>query len=159
MLVRFTKGSVTAKTDTLTCARHDGTSTHCPMPKQGILPHAAFHFVVEITLDWRDAFFGAIAEGATVEEATARSHTAKKSPPPRFRQIEALIACLQAEQWGGTSEHAAFAEKLATACRRSRVAPPTLTPADLTRVRLALREFGAAWRPLSPGQSLERSFP
>ena len=34
-----------------------------------------------------------------------------------------------------------------------------LTPAELTRVRLALREFGAAWRPLNPGQSIERPFP
>ena len=33
-----------------------------------------------------------------------------------------------------------------------------LTPDELTRVRTALREFGAAWRPLNPGQSLERTF-
>ena len=29
---------------------------------------------------------------------------------------------------------------------------------ELTAVRTALREFGAAWRPLNPGQSLERTF-
>jgi hypothetical protein len=160
MLVRFTKGSVTAPADSLVCERPDGTSTHGAMPKQGILPHDAFHFVVETTLGWTDAFFGQIAAGASLADTTVRFHPVKKSPapPPRIRQTEALIACLEAEQWGGASEPAAFLAKLAAACRRARTTPPPLAPADLARVRLALREFGAAWRPLNPGQSIERTF-
>lgn len=161
MLVRFTKGSVTAPADALHCERPDGTSTTAPMAKQAILPHDAFHFVVEKTLGWRDAFFAAIAAGATLADTTARFHAVKKSPgqPPMVRQIETLITCLQAEQWGGGSDPAAFIAKFAIACRRARTPPTPLTPADLVRVRLALREFGAAWRPLNPGQSLGRTFP
>jgi hypothetical protein len=160
MLIRFTKGPVTAHPDLLACERPDGTGTAAAMPKQAILPHDAFHFVVEKTLGWRDAFFGQIAAGASLADTTARFHPVKKSPapPPRVRQIEALIACLEAEQWGGASDPAAFLAKLTAACRRSRVKPPPLTPDDLVRVRLALREFGAAWRPLTPGKSLERIF-
>jgi hypothetical protein len=160
MLVRFTKATVTAKTDLIACERPDGTTTATAMPKQAILPHDAFHFVVERTLGWTDAFFGQVAAGASLADTTARFHPVKKSPapPPRVRQIEALIACLETEQWGGASEPAAFLAKLAAACRRARTTPPPLAPADLARVRLALREFGAAWRPLAPGKSLERIF-
>jgi hypothetical protein len=160
MLIRFTKGPVTAHPDLLACERPDGTGTAAAMPKQAILPHDAFHFVVEKTLGWSDAFFGQIAAGASLADTTVRFHPVKKSPapPPRIRQTEALIACLEAEQWGGASEPAAFLAKLAAACRRARTTPPPLAPADLARVRLALREFGAAWRPLAPGKSLERIF-
>jgi hypothetical protein len=160
MLIRFTKGPVTAHTDLLACERPDGTGTAAAMPKQAILPHDAFHFVVEKTLAWTDAFFGQIAAGASLADTTVRFHPAKKSPAPlpRLRQIEALIECLQAEQWGGASDPTAFTAKLAAACRRTRTTPPPLAPADLARVRLALREFGAAWRPLNPGQSIERTF-
>ena len=45
MLVRFTKNAPSAKADTLTCIRADGTSTTGPMPKQGVLPHDAIHYV------------------------------------------------------------------------------------------------------------------
>jgi hypothetical protein len=48
--------------------------------------------------------------------------------------------------------------KLAAACKQERVPALALTPDELTRVRTALREFGAAWRPLTPGQTLERTF-
>ena len=88
MLVRFTKGSVAAKNDALVCERPDGTSSTAAMPKQGILPHDAFHFVVETTLGWTDAFFGQVAAGASLADTTARFHPVKKSPapPPRHRQ-------------------------------------------------------------------------
>ena len=160
MLIRFTKGPVTAHPDLLACERPDGTGTAAAMPKQAILPHDAFHFVVEKTLGWRDAFFGQIAAGASLADTTARFHPVKKSPapPPRVRQIEALIACLEAEQWGGASDPAGFIAKFSAACRQARTPPPPLAPDDLVRVRLVLREFGAAWRPLTPGQSLERIF-
>ncbi len=161
MLVRFTKGSVTAKTDTLVCERPDGTRTHGAMPKQGILPHDAFHFVVETTLGWHDAFFGQLAAGASLDHLTTKLHGQKIdwSKNVEALQSESLVECLQAEQWGGAADPATFTATLAITCRRRHVTSPVLTPADLARVRLALREFGAAWRPLAPGKSLERTFP
>jgi len=160
MLVCFTKNSPSDSADALTCLRKDDTRTKGEMPKQAILPHAAFHFVIETTLAWRDGFFGQIADGADFASVTAKFQTAKKSPAkiPRLRQLEALVACLAAEQWGGASEPAAFAVKLAATCKKERVPTLALTPDELTRVRTSLREFGAAWRPLTPGQTLERKF-
>jgi len=160
MLVRFTKNPASAPADILHCVRPDGTTTQGPMPRQGILPHDAFHFVVESTLAWRDAFFGQIARGATFDRTTAKLHDAKidRAKNTQALQSEALIECLQANQWGGAPDPAAFAEKLIAACRHRGVPPPDIDAAELTAVRTALREFGAAWRPLNPGQSLERTF-
>ena len=160
MLVRFTKNAPTTKADTLTCVRPDGTSTHCAMPRQGILPHDAFHFVVETTLGWRDAFFGQIARGASLDYLTTKLHDAKIdwSKNAQALQSESLVECLQADQWGGASDPATFAEVLIVTCRRRGVPPPDIDAEELASVRTALREFGAAWRPLNPGQSVERTF-
>jgi len=161
MIVRFTKNLPTAPADTLTCERPDGTSTHSAMPRQGILPHEAFHFVVETTLGWRDAFFGQIARGATPDDLAAQLHSEKITKRPADRQAlqsESLVECLQAGQWGGAADPETFANTLATSCRRRGVTAPRLSAEQLERVRVALREFGAAWRPLSPGQSIERTF-
>jgi hypothetical protein len=73
-------------------------------------------------------------------------------------QAESLVECLQTDQWSGAADPAAFAQSLVLTCRRRGVAPPDITPEELSHVRAALREFGAAWRPLGPGASLERTF-
>lgn len=160
MLVRFTKNAPSAKADTLTCIRADGTNTTGSMPKQGVLPHDAIHYVVENTLGWREAFFGQIEAGDDFAPVSARFHSQKNAAVrhPRERQSEALVECLQAEQWGGATNPTAFSEKLTKACHAHRVAALVLTATDLDRVRVALREFGAAWRPLGSGKSLERTF-
>jgi hypothetical protein len=160
MLVRFTKGATAAKADLLTCVRPDGTLTWGDMPRQGILPHDAFHFVVETTLGWHDAFFGQVVRGAELNQVTAKLHGEKAewSKITQALQCESLVECLQAEQWGGAVDPATFAETLVVTCRRRGVPPPEITAEELAAVRIALRDFGAAWRPLAPGQSLERTF-
>ncbi|MEI6466957.1 MAG: hypothetical protein WCQ89_19680 [Verrucomicrobiota bacterium] len=160
MQVRFTKSAPTEPADRLSCIRIDGTRTESGLPRQGILPHDAFHFVVETTLGWPDAFFGQVAGGATLDRLTAELHgpNAKRAGPPRARQSEALVECLQANQWGGATEATPFKKVLGAACRRRGVKPPVIDATTLTALRAAIRAFGAAWRPLNPGQSLERTF-
>lgn len=160
MLVRFTKGPVAARSDRLTCLRDDGTTTCGEMPRQGVLPRDAIHFVVESTLGWRDAFFGHVARGMAVDPArgTTLSPMPARDTEAQALQAESLVECLQAEQWGGAADPDAFRATLALTCARRQVAPPALATADLQRLRGALREFGAAWRPLPPGGSLERIF-
>lgn len=159
MVVRFTKGPASGH-DTLTCVRPDGTRTTAPMPRQGVLPHEACHFVIEHALRWHDAFFGAVARGATLQAATERLHGMHPewSQMTQARQAEALVDCISAEQWSGASDPATFAEKLVKTCRRVGVTPPEITAEEVEALRSALRDFGAAWRPLSPGATLERTF-
>jgi hypothetical protein len=160
MHVRFTKNPAAAKADRLTCVRLDGTTTTGEMPRQGILPHDAFHFVVESTLRWRDAFFGRIARGAELDHLVAKLHGPKIawSKLTQALQAESLVECLQAEQWGGAADPATFTQTLIVTCRRRGIMAPDITAAELVAVRIALREFGAAWRPLPPGRTLERTF-
>jgi hypothetical protein len=160
MFLRFTKGPVAAKTDLLTCVRSDGSITSGEMPRQGILPHDAFHFVVESTLGWRDAFFGHIARGATLDQMEAKrtGNRPTWAGLPVALQAESLVECLQAEQWGGAADPTTFRATLVVTCRARGVTAPRVSDEDLRLVRVALREFGAVWRPLLPGQSLEREW-
>lgn len=160
MLVRFTKNPPASPSDSLTCVRPDGTMSTDVMPRQGILPHAAFHFVVESALGWRDALFGQVAAGAALGDVSGRLHAADRewSRNKQAQQSEALVDCLQAEQWEGAADPAAFAQNLIVTCRRRGVPPPEITADELDRIRTALREFGAAWRPVISGGSIERTF-
>src|SRR5690606_12019463 len=110
MLVRFTKGPVASRTDTLDCVRPDGSRTTATMARQGILPHEAIHFVVESTLRWHDAMFGELARGGTVEAINARLHGGQQqwTRNTQARQAESLVECLEAEQWGGPSDPLSF---------------------------------------------------
>ena len=130
------------------------------MRRQGILPHEAFHFVIETTLRWHDAFFGQVSRGAALDQTTQRFHGRQEqwAKLPQAFQAEALIECLEAEQWGGASDPADFALTLVNNCRRRAVPPPDIDAEELERVRVALREFGALWRPLAAGESIERRF-
>jgi hypothetical protein len=160
MLVRFTKDPPATGHDTLTCVRPDGSATSAALQRQGVLPHEAIHFVVETSLGWRDAMFGDVERGATLEEAHLKLHGGSRawSKMTQALQTEALVDALQTEQWSGAHDPAAFAEQLIAACRRKGVPPPDVTAEEIDRVRTAVREFGAAWRPLAPGRSLERTF-
>ncbi|MES2691891.1 MAG: hypothetical protein V4773_00370 [Verrucomicrobiota bacterium] len=160
MLVRFTKGPAAATTDSLTCVRTDGSTTTAEMPRQGILPHLAFHFVIESAMDWHDALFGRVAAGVSLDELAERlkSPDFERMKNTQAFQCEALIECLEAEQWGGASDPVEFAQRLLRACHQRAVTPPDIMAEEVERIRHALREFGAAWRPLAPGASLERIF-
>jgi hypothetical protein len=160
MIVRFQKNPPAAKLDRLTCVRDDGTSTSGDMPRQGILPHDAFHFVVEHTLGWREAFFGQVAHGVSLDHITSKLHGIKVdwSKNAQALQAESLVECLQAEQWGGAADPETFRETLAVSCKRRHVPAPVLSAEDLVKVKAALRAFGAEWRALNPGQALEKKF-
>lgn len=161
MLLRFTKSLTAGAPDLLFCVRADGTQA-AEMPREGVLPRLAIHFVVENTLGWRDAVFGHIATQASpnlIQLLAQQRPRRALAPPVRVLQSIALVTCLQGEQWNGASDHRQFTTALAQAAKACRVAPPAISAEELDRLRLALREFGAAWRPLRAGASLEYTFP
>jgi hypothetical protein len=160
VLVRFLKLEPAAAADSLACVFSDGSTLNGTMTRQGVLPHEAFHFVVERTLGWHDGFFGQVAQGASPDVLMAKLHDANIDRAKNIQalQSESLIECLQSEQWGGTVDPATFAHNLIIACRRHGVPPPDITAEEIAAVRTALREFGAAWRPLPTGGVLERTF-
>jgi hypothetical protein len=160
VLVRFTKNPPSVASDTLSCVFSDGSAVSGTMARQGVLPHEAFHFVVERTLDWHDAFFGKVSRGEKIDAVTAKVHDPNIDRAANIQalQSESLIEVLEAEQWGGAVDPATFAFTLIATCRRRGVPPPDVTAEEIAGVRTALREFGAAWRPLAVGGVLERTF-
>jgi hypothetical protein len=159
MLVRFTKAATATAQDALSCVLPDGRTTSHPLPRQGVLSHEAIRFVVETALAIRDGVFARVAEGDSFAGALAGLD---ETPPTAALtpaiQAEVLVGELEREQWSGGSELTAFGKNYARAARARGVAPRPLTREELVRLRQALREFGAAWRPLAPGASLERTF-
>lgn len=162
MIVRFTKAPPAAQADSVCCLRDDRTTCTQPMPRQGILPRAAVHFVIETTLGWADAIYGQIARGACLADLAGVTGAPElkrtKSPPSAVLQSHALADCLQADQWGGASDPATFTLNLANACRRLGAPTPEISAQQLEPVRVGLREFGAHWRPLGAGATFERTF-
>ena len=127
MLVRFTKNTPSAPADTLVCERPDGSTLQGTMPRQGILPHDAFHFVVETTLGWRDAFFGQIAAGAAHDPLRSWGHGPQRSLSKNSQVLAAaaLVECLEQHE-----------------TRTQRLAWPTLHGDGDARVRVRVRERG-----------------
>src|SRR4051812_8773780 len=127
--------------------RPDGTSATLDLARRGVLPHEAFHFVVESTLGWHDGFFGHVARGDSLDQITTKLHGAHAEWTKLIqgRQAEALIECLETEQVRGADDPATFAARLVDTCRRRGVPPPDIMADELETVRRALRDFGAAW--------------
>ncbi len=162
MIVRFTKALPAAEADSVSYLRDDRTTCTQPMPRQGILPRAAVHYVLETTLGWADAIYGQIARGGCLADLAGVTAVPEpertKTAPAAVLQSHALADCLQADQWGGASDPATFTLNLANACRRLGASTPEISAQHLEHVRVGLREFGAQWRPLASGGTVERTF-
>lgn len=157
MILQFVKREPASRRDELVVATHDGATRTCDLPRQGVLPRLAVHFVVESTLDWRQGAIAALQDMARVCNAAgvpviAASDTDRPA-------ADAVVECLEMEQWSGSCDYPRFQERLEKTCAQSNAAVPAITPDQLNALRLAMREFGAAWRPLLPGSQLERTFP
>ena len=158
MTVEFRKHAPSAGEDVVTCIRADRSRTEAPLARPGVLPTEAIRCVVESTLGWRDGLYGAVAAGGDLAALRSTGGAGRGPVAQRIRMGTALAECLAAAQWAGAGDATEFASALTRACRKRRVTVPEISPEELAGLRAALREFGAAWRPLPPGGVLRRSF-
>lgn len=159
MQIRFTKQS--DKYDRMECIRTNGTTTSCPMPKQGILPHDFVHYVVEETLDLRQGFWGILAIGVGFPNSEPPWDAADFNLPnlTQALQAESLVECFQAEMWNGFQMSENFAEILQVTCQSRNVpAPDKISLEQLEQVRLRLQGFFKQWQKLAVGETLEVQF-
>ena len=150
-------------TAALSCTRADGTVTwQRQQGAQGrFFPlHDLTHYAVETMLGYRKGFFGMVADGWDLSDFGA--------PWPRGRipddadPAELIVGFLDTERASGTRWQAAdFNDKAAAYYRDHdlRAVPPTLTDDDLGRIRQRRAELFATWDAVTPGDSLELSFP
>jgi hypothetical protein len=159
MQIQFAKQS--GKYDRMTCFRADGTTTSCPMPKQGILPHDFVHYVVEETLDLRQGFWGILAIGVGFPNSEPPWDAADFNLPDLTQalQAESLVECFQAEMWNDFQKSENFAEILQVTCQARNVpAPDSVSPERLEQVRSRLQDFFQQWQSLAIGETLEVEF-
>jgi hypothetical protein len=160
LILQFTKR--TDGSALLRCVRADGSTTW--QTQQG--PHATFfpvhdltHYAVETELGFRRGFYGLIAAGWDIEDTTGKG--ARGPLPNEAIQVEYIVAALSAERTGASSPAAEEFNQLAARFASAKGLPPPrkLTDPEMGRVRARMDELFLRWRTLSPGQTLELTFP
>lgn len=135
----------------LRCTREDGTVT---WQKQNIRHAAHFalhdltHYSVETTLDYRQGFFGLIAEGWDIEDTTGKE--ARGTLPGEAGQVEQIVGLFDAERSTGT---------LWTPEEFNQFAPRPFTAEEILAVRSTRAALLRKWAETSPGQKLDLTFP
>jgi hypothetical protein len=145
----------------LKCVRADGSETW--QKQQGhqaaFFPlHDLTHFAVESELGIREAFYGLIASGWSIEETGTRGSAAKLPADALF--AENVAGTLDRERASGTrwtAEEFNYALALHETAH-GRAEPRKLTDDDLARIRKRRAELFAQWAELPAGQTLELQF-
>ena len=155
---------ITKRTDggaVLKCVRADGTETWQKQQGQSaaFFPlHDLTHFAVESVLGIRNAFYGLIADGWSIDETGARGVAARLPPEAIF--VENVVGTLDTERASGsrwTAEE--FNENTARfAANGGRPEPRKLTDDELANVRKRRAELFAQWHALPAGQTLDLTF-
>jgi hypothetical protein len=145
----------------LKCIRSDGTETW--QKQQG--SHAAFfalhdltHYSVETELGIRDAFFGLVADGWSIEDTGQRGVAAKLPAAALF--VEQVVGTLDMERASGSRWSAEeFNDALERKAKaEGRAMPRLLTDDELDRVRKRRAELFAEWQSLLAGGTLDLEF-
>jgi hypothetical protein len=145
--------------DRLRFIRGDGSETHCPMPRQGTLPHDLVHYIVESALPLKHGFLSLVAAGSDAGFVMQAVHDpANLAVEAQAVQAEAIVEALQTQLWGGAFERDSFLEavRLATIARNK----PTfefsdVDPQTLYEQALALLQ---QWSQVPFHQSMELTF-
>jgi hypothetical protein len=99
------------KIDRLRFIRADGSETHCPMPRQGTLPHDLVHYVVESALPLKHGFLSLVASGLDAGFVILAGHDpANLAVETEAVQAEAIVEALQTQLWVGTFDRECFLE-------------------------------------------------
>ncbi|HKQ48642.1 MAG TPA: hypothetical protein VJZ71_11280 [Phycisphaerae bacterium] len=153
MLIRLKKNE---NAPVLTCIRDDGSTTWSKMPYREFFPrHDLMHYAVETTLGFREAFFGLIASGWSVESFSEPG--AAKRLPLEARYAEFLVDQLEREHRFGESSIAdTFNETLAGSVRQAGLSPyRPLVQKELDAIRARFEALLARYAALPDGKKLE----
>jgi hypothetical protein len=143
---------------TLVCVRPDGTRTWGKVAR--FFPvHDLTHCAVESVLAFKEAFFGLIASGWTIDDFAAPGVAARV--PAEAVWAESIVGLLDLERGTGTEWTAAeFNAALAESLRgQGRAAFRLIAGDELARIRALRNELQDRWEQLPPGDVLTVPFP
>ena len=153
MLIRLKKD---ATAPVLTCIRDDGSTTWAKMPYGSFFPrHDLMHYALETVLGFREAFFGLIASGWSVEAFTEPG--VAKRLPLEAKYAEFLVEQLEREHRSGECSTAdAFNATIADSVRQANLAPNRpLLQKEIDAIRARFEELLARYVALPDGKKLE----
>ena len=146
----------------LRCTRADGTTAfqtqserHAPF----FALHDLTHFAVETTLGYRNAFYGLIAQGWSIDDTEG---SGPRGPlPPEALEVEVFVGMLDAERAGGVSWTADEFQEFAAlhAAAHGHSPPRRLSNVEYAAIQSLRVELFAKWAAVSPGESLTLDFP
>ncbi|MGH7644807.1 MAG: hypothetical protein ACREMR_04400, partial [Gemmatimonadales bacterium] len=156
MLVQIKKGR--DRRPTLVCIRADGTRTWSQVHPFFPL-HDLTHFAVESVLGFREAFFGLVESGWSIE--TFAEPQARKRMPAQALWAENIVGLLDLERGMQRRLPAAELNRALTDSLTQQHVPPfrPLRENELASVRALRAELDARWSALAPGETIEVSFP
>lgn len=153
MLIRIKKD---AKSPVITCIRDDGSATWSKMPYGEFFPrHDLMHYAVETTLGFREAFFGLIASGRTIESFNEPG--AARQLPPEAQCTEYFVDQLEREhRFGECSSADEFNAIVTTSMARGGAAAPLIvSQKQLDAIRSRFVELLTRYGALPDGKQLE----
>ncbi len=153
MLIRLKKNE---NAPVLTCIRDDGSTTWSKMPYREFFPrHDLMHYAVETTLGFRQAFFGLIASGWSIESFTEPG--AAKQLTPEAKQSEFIVEQLERKhRFGEMFAEDDFNTSLGASLDQGAV--PRFRPIaqkELDAIRTRFEELLARYAALPDGKQLE----
>jgi hypothetical protein len=145
----------------LSCQRPDGSIAW--QRQQGgnarFFPyHDLTHYAVETVLQYRDAFYGLIAQGWDFTDFASPS---PRGPiPTEAQSAEQLVGLLSADRISGDESSADDFNAMSRQFSESRGlrAHLNLTNEQLAQIRQSTRELFARWKATPPGETLELIF-
>jgi hypothetical protein len=157
MHIRFTKPK---SVPVLTCVRDDGSTTYAKSAHGAYFGyHDLLHYAVENTLGFRDAFFGLIAQGRSIQSFAEPG--AARTLPAEAIIADHIVGLLQQEAATGAAADAdEFNRTLAVCLGQSGIVPARQISADeLRRIRESWAVLVHRYRSLGPDGAIELQFP
>jgi len=133
----------------LRCTREDGSSTWQKQTRHAahFALHDLTHFAVETTLEYREGFFGLVANGWDIDDTTGKG--ARGPLPEKAVEVEKIVGLFDSERGSGTRW---------TVEEFNEFAPRPLSEVEIAKIRSARAILFERWFAVKHGDALRLEF-
>ena len=129
------------------------------MPEQGIAPHDMIHFVVEMTLDIKGAFYGQLKAGANISFKLEHNELSRDiADKIDVWQTESMVESFQSLLWSGDMVFDSFKYLLQQTCENRNIPVPVVSETQYSDLVLLLNQLNNQWKGVVSGQAITVKF-
>ena len=141
----------------LTCTRKDSTCTWMNLDKF-FLRHDLLHYAVEITMEFKSAFYGMIASGVSISDFELPKHKRNIQFSVEALHAEYIVNAIAGKMWQGCIDD--FNRQLNDGLRQSKIHGPSLslTGEQVRSIIACYNELLKQWHRLAEGESFSLQF-